>query len=391
MLSCFPFSYSPLKDDEYTQIFIGQEDHRSQEANDNCLNISLNSVNSEQSVASDKLRALVNSDSTSRSDPLPSTPTSDKIKLPVPVPRTFRKPDFDSCVRNDSTTVANTSTNTLPISSSTKSSLLKLGFHRSKGTEHLQQEAIRKSNEANSALHSQRYIKLPTSSIARFTDSSHNQNSNNSKLNTNLNNKNNKWSTHPHNRISGSSGTSSPSVPKPPLKTLDLCCISSSSAPSCSLLKGSPKPSKSCSPQLSPKPPPRPLTSHPGLSSNTSSAIMPLKKASVNTNTSDTNTTSAQNDDNVSNVSSNTTRETSLTASSNASSLTVGLTSRMGTNGCQSTSAANSQTSDWNKSGTFINKPARGWLHPDQQIADTGISYSVRVCLTITVVNHYSS
>lgn len=34
---------------------------------------------------------------------------------------------------------------------------------------------------------------------------------------------------------------------------------------------------------------------------------------------------------------------------------------------------------DWNQGGNFINKPIRGWLHPDKKIADSGISYGVRV------------
>lgn len=49
--------------------------------------------------------------------------------------------------------------------------------------------------------------------------------------------------------------------------------------------------------------------------------------------------------------------------------------------------ASNLQTSngsvmeDWNQAGNFVNKPVRGWLHPDQKISDSGISYGVRVSL----------
>lgn len=41
--------------------------------------------------------------------------------------------------------------------------------------------------------------------------------------------------------------------------------------------------------------------------------------------------------------------------------------------------------SDWSKNGTFINKPPRGWLHPDTQISDGGICYGVRYvgCLEV--------
>lgn len=41
---------------------------------------------------------------------------------------------------------------------------------------------------------------------------------------------------------------------------------------------------------------------------------------------------------------------------------------------------ARSGSSDLDRSGSFMNKPVRGWLHPDRQISDTGISYGVRVC-----------
>lgn len=31
------------------------------------------------------------------------------------------------------------------------------------------------------------------------------------------------------------------------------------------------------------------------------------------------------------------------------------------------------------ENGTFISKPARGWLHPDSVLATDGITYAVRV------------
>jgi len=374
MLSCFPFSYSPLKDDDYAQLFIGQQDQLGEEANDNCLNINLSSVDSEALIkqtttTTDNLPHLVNTDTELQSDQLPSHPLSssrDSIKLPLPLPRTFRKPDtifnVDSCHTIDSTPITTTN-NT--INHSTKSSLLKLGFHRSKGTEHLQQEALRKSNESNSlVLHSQRYIKLPTSSVSRFSDPTNNKSSKNCNNSINTTKSNTSLSNKPigQNRLIS---TQTP-IPKPPLsKSLGL---SSSSAPSCSLL-GSPKPTS----EPSPKPPPRPLTSHPGLGI----ATMPRQKVQFSSvNTSDSPTSSL----NDNNVSSNTTGETSLAA--NASSVTR--------NGSQpasaaalvpSTSSTSSSTApDWSKAGSFINKPPRGWLHPDQQIAETGISYAVRVC-----------
>ena len=38
---------------------------------------------------------------------------------------------------------------------------------------------------------------------------------------------------------------------------------------------------------------------------------------------------------------------------------------------------------DWSASGSFVNKPAKGWLHPDEQLKPSaGICYGVRVSLS---------
>ena len=35
---------------------------------------------------------------------------------------------------------------------------------------------------------------------------------------------------------------------------------------------------------------------------------------------------------------------------------------------------------DWNNTGSFVNKPQRGWLHPDEQLnPEAGVVYGVRV------------
>ncbi len=40
----------------------------------------------------------------------------------------------------------------------------------------------------------------------------------------------------------------------------------------------------------------------------------------------------------------------------------------------------NAPQRDWNNTGSFINKPSRGWLHPDEHLApDVGVCYGVRV------------
>ena len=43
---------------------------------------------------------------------------------------------------------------------------------------------------------------------------------------------------------------------------------------------------------------------------------------------------------------------------------------------------------DWSDSGSFINKPAKGWLHPDEQLAvNAGICYGVRVWKESKILN----
>jgi len=37
------------------------------------------------------------------------------------------------------------------------------------------------------------------------------------------------------------------------------------------------------------------------------------------------------------------------------------------------------QTNEWRKSGSFVNKPQRGWLHPDNAVMGPGVVYSVQV------------
>lgn len=38
------------------------------------------------------------------------------------------------------------------------------------------------------------------------------------------------------------------------------------------------------------------------------------------------------------------------------------------------------QPSEWSKTGSFMHKPDRGWIHPDGQIKpDAGVCYGVRV------------
>ncbi|XP_072415150.1 SHC-transforming protein 1-like [Chiloscyllium punctatum] len=33
---------------------------------------------------------------------------------------------------------------------------------------------------------------------------------------------------------------------------------------------------------------------------------------------------------------------------------------------------------EWTRHGSFVNKPSRGWLHPDDQVMGSGVSYLVR-------------
>ena len=41
---------------------------------------------------------------------------------------------------------------------------------------------------------------------------------------------------------------------------------------------------------------------------------------------------------------------------------------------------------DWSNRGSFMNKPTRGWLHPDSQLnPDAGVIYGVRVSMKISL------
>jgi len=43
---------------------------------------------------------------------------------------------------------------------------------------------------------------------------------------------------------------------------------------------------------------------------------------------------------------------------------------------------ASKSSTEWTKTGSFMHKPERGWIHPDTQLAaDSGICYGVRVNL----------
>ena len=46
----------------------------------------------------------------------------------------------------------------------------------------------------------------------------------------------------------------------------------------------------------------------------------------------------------------------------------------------QQSSATATTTSNMESLSGFVNKPARGWLHPDHLFAKDGINYNVRVC-----------
>ncbi|XP_063311568.1 SHC-transforming protein 2 [Pelobates fuscus] len=46
---------------------------------------------------------------------------------------------------------------------------------------------------------------------------------------------------------------------------------------------------------------------------------------------------------------------------------------------------------EWNRKGTFISKPAQGWLHPDEQLQGPGVSYIVRYMGCIEVLRSMRS
>uniref|UniRef100_A0A8C4Q4U1 Uncharacterized protein n=1 Tax=Eptatretus burgeri TaxID=7764 RepID=A0A8C4Q4U1_EPTBU len=40
---------------------------------------------------------------------------------------------------------------------------------------------------------------------------------------------------------------------------------------------------------------------------------------------------------------------------------------------------------DWNRNGSFVNKPTCGWLHADDKILGPGVSYPVRVSILLSM------
>lgn len=38
---------------------------------------------------------------------------------------------------------------------------------------------------------------------------------------------------------------------------------------------------------------------------------------------------------------------------------------------------------EWTRHGSFVNKPTRGWLHADNVVSTTGVSYTVRVIISL--------
>uniref|UniRef100_A0A4W3H8Q7 SHC (Src homology 2 domain containing) transforming protein 2 n=1 Tax=Callorhinchus milii TaxID=7868 RepID=A0A4W3H8Q7_CALMI len=46
---------------------------------------------------------------------------------------------------------------------------------------------------------------------------------------------------------------------------------------------------------------------------------------------------------------------------------------------------------EWNRKGSFINKPSQGWLHTDDKILGSGVSYIVRYMGCIEVLKSMRS
>lgn len=47
-------------------------------------------------------------------------------------------------------------------------------------------------------------------------------------------------------------------------------------------------------------------------------------------------------------------------------------------------------STEWSRSGTFLHKPERGWIHPDEQLtSEAGICYGVRVCTCIILCYYF--
>lgn len=46
---------------------------------------------------------------------------------------------------------------------------------------------------------------------------------------------------------------------------------------------------------------------------------------------------------------------------------------------------------EWTRHGSFVNKPTRGWLHSDNVVSSSGVSYTVRVRLLKTFTQSLSN
>jgi len=388
MLSCFPFSYQTLEEDDYSCIFLEGNQQLTQ-ANNSDISLKFLDTSSRSKekrdqdrikldVLEDKLPlidksspsfAAISSSSSiilSSCSSINSEITGFRFSLNKPndkgvgsLSHSFNKPKDGLLNANtfNLITIDNSSLTSTTIGS--KASRLRFSFGRSKGTEHLQ-EALRKSSENSCKnIASQRYIKLPSNS-SRFVNKpkSVEPKCDSQKLN----------SIEP-------SATCSP-ISKPKLnKSFDLDKHISNTQ---------------CSERsLSNQPPPRPITSHPGLTNMSKSKPWTSSSNLENTENKEKNLSNISiyptpgNIDSLANqVTSSSTLSSSviengiLPISNNINLTNLASSSLM----ASSSTLLDTNTLDIARSNTnFINKPLRGWLHSDQKIAETGICYFVRV------------
>lgn len=388
------FCFSSQKDDEY--LFLGDDQlTESEEAHDNCINTGL------LQAATANLRHSPTTGTTATELASLDSP----VKLPTP--RTFRKSNSTTgtATNHHNTSTANISSassiacskfvdpsdnNSNSATSSNHNScsalLSKLGpgsFLRrnisqlrctTKGLEHLQREALRKSNESNtgSVDNSQRYIRLPSSpsskqqslsllsptivtTIARIGGKSHHTDT----------------TAHSTSVADVLIDTASDSIVS--TTTTVSSNHSRTSPPSFLSTKVPPAPT---APTLVPRspnnPPPRPKTEKPSKMS---------RHPVHSTMSSEASSSSSQNGDHHQHHLHTELHTASCSTSTSSRQVSAAITSTPATTtSAASTSSTFSASSHHHQHQQFINKPPRGWLHPDNKLADLdGVTYAVRV------------
>lgn len=275
----------------------------------------------------------------------PNVLRPDQTQLKVSTPRTFRKLNSSS----PSTPAVKAIASDTPILSKLGSGLIRRN-KLSKDTEHLQKEALRKSTEAaaNYVDGAQRYIKLPSSSHSKQLSCEDPKSAKSTSVASSVNSSK---SPSAENALQGPVPVCKPH--RSPLTSRQPRTLSAQSSPSV-------PPVPSLLPRSANNPPPRPKTNKPLRDIMPKTEPKPpsaISNGGLATSVTDSLSCPAP------------AASSSATGSSNSSA------------GAPPSGSSSSQAQHHHQQ--LINKPPRGWLHPDYKLSDSslGVTYSVRVSL----------